>query len=59
MMYVMGWGVGRNDVAALMWFIRAAAQGDEDAATRIPITTRAMTPEQIAEAERLAAQPGP
>ena len=53
-MYENGWGVGQNYVVAHMWFSLAAATGDADAARNRDISAAKMTPEQIAEADRLA-----
>jgi TPR repeat protein len=54
-MYEWGDGVPKDDVIAYMWFNLAAAQGTmkEAAAERDTLGAR-MTPDQIAEAQRLA-----
>ena len=52
--YDFGKGVPKDSVEAYKWYNLAAAQGDETAATnRLDLENR-MTPEQIAEAQRLA-----
>ena len=52
--YYNGLVVPQDFVLAYMWFNLAAAQGDENAGkTRDQVASR-MTPEQIAEAQRLA-----
>ena len=53
-MYNMGLGVTRDNVMAHMWLNLAAAQGDEGAITYKSILEKEMTPEQIAEAQRLS-----
>ena len=55
-MYENGWGVAQNYVIAHMWFILSAATGDGDAARNRNIGAAKMTPEQIAEAHRLAGE---
>ena len=53
-MYLNGHGVPRDYTAAHMWFNLAAASGFPDAEkTRDSVAAR-MTPEQIAEAQKLA-----
>ena len=53
-MHAVGNGVPQDYVLAHMWFNLAAAQGDGDAArTRVAIARR-MTPDQVAEAQRMA-----
>ena len=54
--YDNGLGVPQDHVRALMWFNLAAAQGKEGAATFRDLVARLMTPEQIAEAQRLASE---
>lgn len=54
--YTEGNGIVRDYVQAYKWFNLAAAQGSEDAKKNIEIVTRQMTRDQIAEAQRLAAQ---
>ncbi len=59
-MYVRGiGGVSQNNIQAHMWFNLAALQGFEDAAIRRDEIAKTMTPEEIAEAERLAAEQEP
>lgn len=53
-MYWFGRGVPQDRVRAYMWANLAAAQGDEDAIKNRELYERWMTPEQIAEAQRLA-----
>ena len=53
-MYEHGRGVPRNYVRAYMWASLAAAQGDEDAAQGLEKLEKKMTPDRIAEAQRLA-----
>ena len=53
-MYFEGRGKLRDYVQAHMWFILAAAQGDEKAVEDREIVAGLMSPNQIAEAERLA-----
>ena len=56
-MYYNGQGVPRDYVMAYMWFNLAAAQGQEVAKVASGlrnISERVMTPEQIAEAQRLS-----
>jgi TPR repeat protein len=53
-MYANGHGVPRDYVSAHMWFALAAANGDQVAKGYRDRIAARMTPEQIAEAERLA-----
>jgi uncharacterized protein len=53
-MHVHGWGVLQDDVLAHKWFNLAASQGHEEAIKGREIATTRMTPDQIAEAQRLA-----
>ena len=53
-MYYMGRGVQQDDVNAAMWLDLAARQGDQSAARLRNHAISEMTPDQIAEAERLA-----
>ena len=55
--YHEGQGVPQDNVQALMWFSLAAGQGDEQAAQFRDTITRDMTPDQIAEAQRLEHYP--
>ncbi len=53
-MYYMGRGVQQDDVNAAMWLGLAARQGEQYAARLRNHAISEMTPDQIAEAERLA-----
>lgn len=53
-MYADGEGVPWDFVKAHMWLTLAAAQGDENAQRNRGIVAKRMTPDQIAEAQRLA-----
>ena len=53
-MYAKGQGVPQDYVLAHMWFNLSAAQGDETAVKNRDIVAGKMTPEQLAEAQRLA-----
>ena len=53
-MYENGKGVSQDYVLALMWLNLAVAQGDADSAKRVEKLEKEMTPNQIAEAQRLA-----
>jgi TPR repeat protein len=53
-MYARGQGVPRDYVTAYMWFDLSAAQGDQVAVSDRDAAARRMTPEQIAEAQKLA-----
>ena len=53
-MYKDGKGVPQDHVRALMWYLVAASLGEESAPERRDDIAEKMTPEQIAEAERLA-----
>ena len=54
LMYVFGLGVPQDHVTAHMWFNLAAAKGNRDAERDRDNIAAQMTPEQIAEAQRLA-----
>jgi TPR repeat protein len=54
-MYAQGQGVPQDYVTAHMWLDLAAASGDKNAVIRDMIAAQ-MTPEQIAEAQKLARQ---
>jgi uncharacterized protein len=54
-MYGLGQGVTQDYVQALMWFNLAASQGYPEAQKGRDLVANGMTPEQIAEAKRLAA----
>ena len=49
-----GEGVGQDDVSAHMWFSLAAANGLKEAVRNRNMVARHMTPEQVAEAQKLA-----
>ena len=53
-MYGKGQGVPMDDVRAHMWFNLAAVRGDADAVKARDITAKHMTPQQMAEAQKLA-----
>ncbi len=54
LMYADGDGVPQDDVLAHMWWNLAAAQGIENAKTNRDIVASRMTPDQLAEAQRMA-----
>ncbi len=54
LMYAKGQGVPEDYVQAHMWLNLTVMQGHEDAKTDRDDIAKKMTPEQIAEAERLA-----
>ena len=49
-----GQGVPMDDVRAHMWFNLAAVKGDADAVKNRDIAAKNMTPQQMAEAQKLA-----
>src|ERR1017187_6062945 len=53
-MYSNGEGVARNYIEAYKWNSLAASQGDELARKNLQMEEMRMTPEQVAEAQRLA-----
>ncbi len=53
-MYEFGLSVPRDFVQAYLWFSLAVAQGDAVAQQNRDITAGQMTPDQIAEAQRMA-----
>ena len=53
-LYGLGEGVPKNFVIAYMWSNLAASQGQENASKYRSILKKEMTPEQIAEAQRLS-----
>ncbi|MEE2862811.1 MAG: tetratricopeptide repeat protein [Gemmatimonadota bacterium] len=55
-MYRFGTGVPEDNVLAYMWWNLAAAQGNENAQENKDIAEQWMTPEQIAEAQRLSTE---
>ena len=54
-MYQNGEGVPQDYVKAYAWWILAAAQGEEDAIEAKDFLRKIMTAEQVAEAQKLAA----
>jgi uncharacterized protein len=54
LLYAKGQGVPRDDVQAYMWFELSAAQDDQSAVSNRDAAAQRMTPEQIAEAQKLA-----
>ena len=54
LMYAKGKGVPQNYIQAHMWLNLAGARGNEDARKTRGIVKDKMTPEQVAEAQRLA-----
>ncbi len=54
LMYTVGSGVPQDYVLAHVWLKLAASQGDEAATRDRDIVAGMMTPEQIAEAQKLA-----
>ncbi len=55
----LGYGYYRDHVRAYIWFKRASMQGDSDADTMLERLREDMTPLQVSEAERIAAEWGP
>ena len=53
-MYADGAGVPQDNVLASIWFNLAAAQGNEDGQKGRDLVASQMTPDQIAEAQRMA-----
>ena len=53
-MYLRGRGVARDDIQAHMWWSLAASQGYKASTIARTLVAGRMTPEQIAEAEKLA-----
>ena len=53
-MYVTGQGVAQDIVQAHLWSILAAAQGNETAQGLLDSGADSLTPDQIAEAQRMA-----
>ena len=56
LMYAFGEGVPENYITAYMWYNLAAAQGDDHASQNKNSLREFMTPEQIAEAQRLSTE---
>ena len=54
LMHAFGQGVRQDNVQAMMWFNISAAQGNPDAIKNRDGITERMTPDQIAEAQRMA-----
>ncbi len=55
-MYAKGEGVPENDIRAYVWWSMAKTQGNTKAAGNLDIWKPEMTPQQIAEAQALAAK---
>ena len=55
-MYAKGEGVPENDIRAYVWWSMAKTQGNTKAAGNLDILKPMMTPQQIAEAQALAAK---
>jgi uncharacterized protein len=55
-MYAAGTGIPLNYIKAYMWYSLAKAQGNERAAENVDGIKQQMTADQIAEAQRLAAE---
>lgn len=53
-LYFLGEGVLKDDVAAYMWMNIAASLGNDEASTNRDLIAKEMTPNQVAEAQRLA-----
>ena len=53
-MYSSGVGIPRDDVQAYMWFNLAAAHGDQSAITNRNLVEKAMTPEQLSQAQSMS-----
>jgi TPR repeat protein len=53
-LYDHGKGVPKDTVQAYMWYDLAASNGDEGGKKNRDLIAKEMTPEQIAEAKRLA-----
>jgi uncharacterized protein len=53
-MYAYGLGVPVDNVKAYFWYDRAAAQGGGDYAAKRDLIAKRLTPDEIAEAQRLA-----
>ncbi len=53
-MYLRGRGVARDDIHAHMWWSLAASQGNKASTLARKLVAGRMSPEQIAEAEKLA-----
>ena len=55
-MYVLGQGVPEDYVRAHMWYELAAANGSTVALKNRDMMTKLMTPQQLAEAQRMASE---
>ncbi len=55
-MYGKGEGTTQNYKSAYIWLSLAAAQGNKDATTNRDIAAKKLTPQQLSEAQELAAQ---
>ena len=55
-MYHFGQGVTQDYVQAHMWYSLAAARGEKEASGWRDLLAEQMTPEQIAEAQKLAGE---
>jgi len=55
-LYATGWGVPQDVIEAHLWLSMAAAQGNKMAAQEHDRVGMKMTPDEIAEAQRLAQQ---
>lgn len=53
-MYATGQGVGLDELRALMWFYIAADSGDAKALDLRERSSKAMKPEQVSQAQRMA-----
>ena len=53
-MYRLGLGIPQDHVRAHLWLNLAATKGDSDAVKNRDITAKKMTPQQIAEAQKMA-----
>ena len=54
LMYRKGWGVPKDYVLAYMWFNISATNGDKDVEKSRDIVEKKMTPQQIADAQKLS-----
>jgi len=51
--YLVGVGVSTNNIEAYKWFNLSAASGNKDAKSELELLEQQMTPEQVAEAQKL------
>ena len=56
LMHELGQGVAQNYIQAHVWFNLAAAQGDKEAVDKRNRVAKQMTPQQIAQAQKLATE---